>query len=65
MSPNPSPPDAVDVLAAADPVAAFDDAHRTGADILLRTSGTAGSARVVRRTTGSWARSPPTPSGPA
>jgi len=57
MSPNPSPPDAVDVLAAADPVAAFDDAHRTGADILLRTSGTAGSARVVRRTTGSWARS--------
>lgn len=44
----------VHVLAAADPVAAFDDARRSGRPIALPTSGTTGRPRTVVRSTGSW-----------
>jgi acyl-CoA synthetase (AMP-forming)/AMP-acid ligase II len=55
MSPSTSQPDrARDVFAEADPVAAFLAAHEAGDDVLLRTSGTSGAPRVVRRTTWSW-----------
>jgi acyl-CoA synthetase (AMP-forming)/AMP-acid ligase II len=55
MSPStPQPDRAQDVLAEADPVAAFLAAHEAGDDVLLRTSGTSGAPRVVRRTTWSW-----------
>jgi acyl-CoA synthetase (AMP-forming)/AMP-acid ligase II len=47
------------VLAAADPVAAFLEAYADGADVLLRTSGTSGTPRVVRRTPDSWVSSFP------
>lgn len=40
--------------AAADPVAAVLDAHRSGDLVSLRTSGTSGQARSVVRTTHSW-----------
>jgi acyl-CoA synthetase (AMP-forming)/AMP-acid ligase II len=42
------------VSAAADPVAAVLDAHRSGALLALHTSGTRGRARAVVRTTASW-----------
>jgi len=42
------------VTAAADPVAAVLDAHRSGDLVSLRTSGTSGQARSVVRTTHSW-----------
>ena len=55
MSPSTSRPDrARDILAEADPVRAFLDAHEAGDDVLLRTSGTAGVPRVVQRSTRSW-----------
>ena len=55
MSRSTSQPDrARDVLLDADPVAAFLAAHEAGEDVLLRTSGTSGAPRVVRRTTWSW-----------
>jgi long-chain acyl-CoA synthetase len=44
----------VDVVAAADPVAAVLDAHAQGRTIALRTSGTSGGARAVVRSTDSW-----------
>lgn len=44
----------VDVLAAADPVAAVLTAHRDGRRIAVRTSGTTSRPRVVVRTTASW-----------
>jgi long-chain acyl-CoA synthetase len=47
------------VLAAADPVAAFLDAHDAGVPVALRTSGTSGARRAVVRTTGSWVSSFP------
>lgn len=55
MSVSTSQPDrARDVLLDVDPVAAFLAAHEAGDDVLLRTSGTSGAPRVVRRTTWSW-----------
>ena len=55
MSRSTSRPDrARDVLGEADPVAAFVLAHESGDDVLLRTSGTSGAPRVVRRSTWSW-----------
>jgi acyl-CoA synthetase (AMP-forming)/AMP-acid ligase II len=55
MSTSTSRPDpARDLLAEADPVRAFLDAHEAGDDVLLRTSGTAGVPRAVRRSTRSW-----------
>jgi len=59
MTSSPSPSDAVDVLAVEDPVAAFVQAHDSGRDVLLRTSGSSGAPRVVRRTTASWVDSFP------
>ena len=46
--------DPVDVLAAKDPLAAFQDAHAQRRPLALATSGTAGASRTVLRTTGSW-----------
>ncbi len=55
MSTSTSRPErARDILAEADPVGAFLDAHEAGDDVLLRTSGTAGVPRVVLRSTRSW-----------
>ncbi|MFC6236650.1 o-succinylbenzoate--CoA ligase [Longivirga aurantiaca] len=55
MNPSTSRPDrARDLLAEADPVAAFVTAHEAGDDVLLRTSGTSGTPRIVRRSTWSW-----------
>lgn len=55
MRRSPRLPDRVRRVAdAADPVAEVLDAHRHGELIALRTSGTAGEARSVVRTTGSW-----------
>ena len=51
--------DPVDVLAAADPVAAFFEAHARGARVALRTSGTSAAPRSVLRTTDSWVSSFP------
>lgn len=51
--------EAVDVLAADDPLAALVDAHWHHRLIALRTSGTAGSPRTVVRTTESWVASFP------
>lgn len=48
------PASEVHVLAAADPVGAFDDAHRSGHPIALPTSGTTGRPRTVVRSTASW-----------
>ena len=56
MTPSPSLPD-VDLLASDDPVGAFLDAHLAGARVVLRTSGTSGTARAVARTTSSWTTS--------
>jgi acyl-CoA synthetase (AMP-forming)/AMP-acid ligase II len=47
------------VLAAADPVAAFLQAHAAGRAVALATSGTSGSPRSVVRTTESWVASFP------
>ncbi len=47
------------VLAAADPVVAFLDAHRTDRLVALPTSGTSGHVRNVVRTTASWVDSFP------
>lgn len=44
----------VDVLAAADPVAAVLAAHRDGRSIAVRTSGTTSRPRAVVRSTASW-----------
>ncbi|PRY51327.1 acyl-CoA synthetase (AMP-forming)/AMP-acid ligase II [Geodermatophilus tzadiensis] len=52
-------PAVVDVSAAADPVAAFLDAHERGHLVALRTSGTTGRARAVVRTPASWTGSFP------
>ena len=46
--------EAVDVLAAADPLAAFADARSHGRLLALSTSGTAGRRRTILRTTASW-----------
>jgi long-chain acyl-CoA synthetase len=56
---HPGTADAVDLLAAAHPVAAFADAHRHGRLLALRTSGTAASPRTIVRTTASWVDSFP------
>lgn len=45
------------MTSAADPVAAFMEAHSTGEPVALATSGTTGSQRSVVRTTGSWVAS--------
>ncbi|HZJ04511.1 MAG TPA: AMP-binding protein [Nocardioidaceae bacterium] len=50
---------ACDVLAAADPVSAFVEAHARGQLVKLRTSGTSAAARSVVRSTGSWVSSFP------
>lgn len=52
-------PDAVDVLAADDPVAAFVDAGRRGRPVALPTSGTSGRPRTIVRSTTSWTDSFP------
>ena len=54
MPPSPSTPDPVDVLADEDPVGAVLSAHRDGAPIALRTSGTTARPRRVVRSTASW-----------
>lgn len=56
-------PAAVDIAAAADPVAAVLEAHERGDLIALRTSGTTSRPRAVVRTTDSWVRSFPHVSG--
>ena len=48
------PSSEVNVLAAADPVAAFVEAERQGRLVALPTSGTSGRPRTVVRTTASW-----------
>jgi acyl-CoA synthetase (AMP-forming)/AMP-acid ligase II len=45
------------VTSAADPVAAFLEAHATGGSVALATSGTSGPQRSVVRTTDSWVSS--------
>lgn len=45
---------AVDLLAATDPVAAFEEACDLGRAIALRTSGSSSRARMVLRSTASW-----------
>ncbi len=57
MPPSAEPP--VDLVACADPVAAFRDADRSGRAVLLRSSGSASSPRPVVRSPGSWTRSFP------
>lgn len=47
------------MLAAADPVSAFVEAHASGQLVELRTSGTSAAARSVVRSTGSWVSSFP------
>ncbi|GGD11793.1 AMP-binding protein [Nocardioides daphniae] len=46
--------DPVDLLAGADPLAAFRRAHAAGQQVALRTSGTTTTPRTVLRTTDSW-----------
>ena len=48
------PSSEVDLVAAADPVAAFFDAARRGHRLALPTSGTSGTPRTIVRTTASW-----------
>ncbi len=59
MTSRPPRSDPVDVLAAADPVAAFFEAHARGGRVALCTSGTSAARRSVLRTTDSWVSSFP------